>query len=110
MSRVAAASAWAMGEWSMMEEYSRCIPRDTNEGAFYRAVLAVHKDQHHMAQQVGVGVGEGEEGRQTKRLGLLSLTFIGTTSKPRDPICFLSLVIFVVYRHSNVSCSHQTHY
>lgn len=52
MSRVAAASAWAMGEWDMMEEYSRCIPRDTNEGAFYRAVLAVHKDQHHVAQQV----------------------------------------------------------
>uniref|UniRef100_A0A0P4VNQ8 Serine/threonine-protein kinase TOR n=2 Tax=Scylla TaxID=6760 RepID=A0A0P4VNQ8_SCYOL len=51
MARVASASAWAMGEWSMMEEYSRCIPRDTNEGAFYRAVLAVHKDQHHVAQQ-----------------------------------------------------------
>ena len=52
MARVASASAWAMGEWSMMEEYSRCIPRDTNEGSFYRAVLAVHKDQHHVAQQV----------------------------------------------------------
>ena len=66
MARVASASAWAMGEWSMMEEYSRCIPRDTNEGSFYRAVLAVHKDQHHVAQQVclyipSCGLQEGSD-------------------------------------------------
>ncbi|KAG7166823.1 Serine/threonine-protein kinase mTOR-like [Homarus americanus] len=52
MSRVAAASAWAMGEWTMMEDYAKFIPRDTQEGAFYRAVLAVHKDQYHVAQQL----------------------------------------------------------
>ena len=52
MSRVAAASAWAMGQWPMMEDYTKFIPRDTQEGAFYRAVLAVHKDQYHVAQQV----------------------------------------------------------
>lgn len=53
MSRVAAASAWAMGEWTMMEAYTQSVPRDTYEGAFYRAVLAVHKGQYHPAQQVG---------------------------------------------------------
>ncbi|XP_064091213.1 serine/threonine-protein kinase mTOR-like [Macrobrachium nipponense] len=52
MSRVAAASAWAMGEWPMMEKYTKYIPRDTQEGAFYRAVLAVHKDQYRSAQQL----------------------------------------------------------
>ncbi|KAK8751728.1 hypothetical protein OTU49_009992 [Cherax quadricarinatus] len=52
MSRVAAASAWAMGEWTMMEDYAKYIPFDTQEGAFYRAVLAVHKDQYYMAQQL----------------------------------------------------------
>lgn len=53
MSRVAAASAWAMGEWTMMEAYTQSVPRDTYEGAFYRAVLTVHKGQYHLAQQVG---------------------------------------------------------
>ena len=28
------------------------IPRDTYEGAFYRAVLALHMDQFQLAQQV----------------------------------------------------------
>lgn len=52
MSPVAAASAWAMSEWNMMEEYTKYLPHDTQEGAFYRAVLAVHKDQYRSAQQV----------------------------------------------------------
>ncbi|CAL4086221.1 unnamed protein product, partial [Meganyctiphanes norvegica] len=52
MSRVSSASAWAMGEWTMMEEYTKFIPRDTQEGAFYRAVLATHKDQYALAQQL----------------------------------------------------------
>lgn len=28
------------------------IPRDTYDGAFYRAVLALHMDQYQLAQQV----------------------------------------------------------
>lgn len=35
-----------------MEEYACMIPRDTYEGAFYRAVLALHMDQFQLAQQV----------------------------------------------------------
>lgn len=34
-----------------MEEYSCMIPRDTYDGAFYRAVLALHMDQYPLAQQ-----------------------------------------------------------
>lgn len=29
------------------------IPRDTHDGAFYRAVLALHQDLFSLAQQVG---------------------------------------------------------
>ncbi|XP_076064565.1 serine/threonine-protein kinase Tor isoform X2 [Oratosquilla oratoria] len=52
MARVAAASAWAMGQWTMMEEYTKLIQRDTQEGAFYRAVLAVNKNEYRLAQQL----------------------------------------------------------
>lgn len=36
-----------------MEEYTCMIPRDTHDGAFYRAVLALHQDLFSLAQQVG---------------------------------------------------------
>lgn len=41
------------GHWDSMEEYTCMIPRDTHDGAFYRAVLALHQDLFSLAQQVG---------------------------------------------------------
>ncbi|XP_066992513.2 serine/threonine-protein kinase mTOR isoform X2 [Anabrus simplex] len=52
MSRMAAAAAWGLGQWDAMEQYVNCIPRDTQDGAFYRAVLAVHREQFFVAQQL----------------------------------------------------------
>lgn len=52
MSRMAAASAWGLGQWDAMDRYVNYIPRDTTEGAFYRAVLAVHRDQFVAASKV----------------------------------------------------------
>lgn len=53
MSRMAAAASWGLAQWDSMERYMSCIPRDTTDGAFYRAVLAVHREQYAVAQQVG---------------------------------------------------------
>lgn len=52
MSRMAAAAAWGLGQWDAMERYVGYIPRDTTDGAFYRAVLAVHRDQFMTASEV----------------------------------------------------------
>jgi hypothetical protein len=41
-----------VGQWDSMEEYTCMIPRDTHDGAFYRAVLALHQDLFSLAQQV----------------------------------------------------------
>lgn len=41
-----------------MEEYTCMIPRDTHDGAFYRAVLALHQDLFSLAQQVSCGAAE----------------------------------------------------
>lgn len=49
---MAAAAAWGLAQWDCMERYISCIPRDTTDGAFYRAVLAVHREQYATAQQV----------------------------------------------------------
>lgn len=46
------------GHWDSMEEYTCMIPRDTHDGAFYRAVLALHQDLFSLAQQVSCGVAE----------------------------------------------------
>lgn len=52
MSRVAAAAAWGLKQWQQMETYVQCIPRDTMDGAFYRAVLSIHGEQYEHAQKV----------------------------------------------------------
>ncbi|XP_072012516.1 serine/threonine-protein kinase mTOR isoform X6 [Engystomops pustulosus] len=51
MARMAAAAAWGLEHWDSMEEYTCLIPRDTHDGAFYRAVLALHQDLFSLAQQ-----------------------------------------------------------
>ena len=35
-----------------MEEYTCMIPRETQEGAFYRAALALHQNHYQQAQGV----------------------------------------------------------
>ncbi|PNF25178.1 Serine/threonine-protein kinase mTOR, partial [Cryptotermes secundus] len=52
MSRMASAAAWGLNQWDAMEQYVNCIPRDTQDGAFYRAVLTVHRGQYIAAQQL----------------------------------------------------------
>ncbi|XP_074653906.1 serine/threonine-protein kinase mTOR-like [Tubulanus polymorphus] len=51
MARMAASAAWGLGQWDSMEEYTCLIPRDTHDGAFYRAVLNIHMQQYELAQQ-----------------------------------------------------------
>lgn len=52
MSRMASAAAWGLEQWESMERYVSCIPKDTMDGSFYRAVLAIHNRQFPAAQQV----------------------------------------------------------
>ena len=42
------------GNWDSMEEYTCMIPRETQEGAFYRAALALHQNHFQQAQAVSV--------------------------------------------------------
>lgn len=48
--RLAAASAFGLHNWNSLERYVKIIPEDSQEGAFYRAVLAIHKEQYRVAQ------------------------------------------------------------
>lgn len=52
MARMASAAAWGLQRWESMEEYVCLIPRDSLDGAFYRAVLALHQDQFKYAQDL----------------------------------------------------------
>lgn len=51
-SPLAAVAAWGLQDWEAMREYVRCIPEDTQDGSFYRAVLAVHHDDFETAQRL----------------------------------------------------------
>lgn len=50
-SRLAAASAWGIKDWESMEKYTKVMPRESQDGAFYRAVLSIHKEQYDDAQR-----------------------------------------------------------
>ncbi|XP_013111288.1 serine/threonine-protein kinase Tor [Stomoxys calcitrans] len=49
---LAAVAAWGLQDWESMQEYVKCIPEDTQDGSFYRAVLAVHHDEFELAQRL----------------------------------------------------------
>ncbi|XP_060066726.1 serine/threonine-protein kinase mTOR-like [Ylistrum balloti] len=51
MARMAAAASWGLGQWDSMEEYICLIPRTSYDGAFYRAVFALHSENYQLAQQ-----------------------------------------------------------
>lgn len=50
--RLAAVAAWGLQDFEQMRGYVRCIPEDTQDGSFYRAVLAVRDDQFDIAQSL----------------------------------------------------------
>ena len=52
MARMASTAAWGRGEWGAMVQSVSLLPRDSQDGAFYRAVLCVHN-------QVGSDVCDG---------------------------------------------------
>lgn len=47
-SRLAAASSFGLHDYRSMERYVNVIQRDTQDGAFYRAILAIHKEDYEM--------------------------------------------------------------
>lgn len=49
--KLAAAAAWGLHHWESMEKYVKVIPRDSQDGAFYRAILAIHKEHYDEAQR-----------------------------------------------------------
>ena len=52
MARMAAAAAWGLNQWESMEKHVALIPKDTQDGAFYRAVLAIHDEQYDLAHRL----------------------------------------------------------
>lgn len=50
--RLAAVAAWGLQDFDKMSEYVRCISEDTQDGSFYRAVLAVHHGNYELCQKL----------------------------------------------------------
>ncbi|XP_075980092.1 serine/threonine-protein kinase mTor-like isoform X2 [Anticarsia gemmatalis] len=43
--KMAAAASWGLQEWESMRKYVGSISEDSQEGAFYRAIIAIHEGQ-----------------------------------------------------------------
>lgn len=50
--RLAAVSSWGLQQFDKMAEYVKCIPEDTQDGSFYRAVLAIHGGDYETGQRL----------------------------------------------------------
>ncbi|XP_050299177.1 serine/threonine-protein kinase Tor [Anthonomus grandis grandis] len=49
--RLALASAFGLHHYKSMERFVESIPEECQEGSFYRAILAIHKEQYKNAQE-----------------------------------------------------------
>lgn len=47
-SRLAAASAFGLHDYKAMERYVNVIPQNTQDGAFYRSILAIHREDYEV--------------------------------------------------------------
>lgn len=52
MARMAATAAWGLEKWDSLETYTKHIREDTTDAAFYKAVIAVHKEKYPLAQRL----------------------------------------------------------
>ena len=50
--RLAAVASWGLQDFEKMADYVRCIQEDTQDGSFYRAVLAVHSSDYDLGQKL----------------------------------------------------------
>lgn len=50
--RLAAVASWGLQDWEKMADYVKCIPEDTQDGCFYRAVLAIHNNDFENGQKL----------------------------------------------------------
>lgn len=46
---LAAAAAWGLGHWDLMDEYLGVMKQDTPDGAFFRALLSLHRNLYPQA-------------------------------------------------------------
>ncbi|XP_050347704.1 serine/threonine-protein kinase mTOR [Nymphalis io] len=48
--RLAAAAAWGLNEWDSMTNYVNFLPENSQDGAFYRAVLNIHNEDYDVSK------------------------------------------------------------
>ncbi|KAG8880408.1 phosphatidylinositol kinase- protein kinase tor1, partial [Tulasnella sp. 403] len=48
---LAAAAAWSLNQWDLMEDYIQVMKQDSADRYFYRAILSVHRNQQAKASQ-----------------------------------------------------------
>ena len=46
---IAAAAAWSLNQWDLMDDYISVMKTDTPDRPFYRAILSVHRNQYAKA-------------------------------------------------------------
>jgi FKBP12-rapamycin complex-associated protein len=48
---LAAAAAWGLGQWELMDDYNMMMKSDSPDGVFFRAILAIHRNLFAQAEE-----------------------------------------------------------
>ncbi|QQP56713.1 Serine/threonine-protein kinase TOR, partial [Caligus rogercresseyi] len=52
MARMASTAAWGLQDWEAMEKFVNCLPKESQDGGFYRAVLSIHHENWTYAEKL----------------------------------------------------------
>uniref|UniRef100_A0A0K2TDA5 Serine/threonine-protein kinase TOR n=2 Tax=Lepeophtheirus salmonis TaxID=72036 RepID=A0A0K2TDA5_LEPSM len=52
MARMASTAAWGLQDWEAMEKFVNCLPKESQDGGFYRAVLSIHHENWNYAEKL----------------------------------------------------------
>lgn len=95
---LAAAAAWALGKWDLMDDYLSVMRANTPDRSFFGAILALHRNQF---REASVYVQKAREGLDTELSALVSESYNRAYSVVVRVQMLAELEELIVYKQSN---------
>jgi FKBP12-rapamycin complex-associated protein len=95
---LAAAAAWGLGKWDLMDDYLSVMKTNTPDRSFFGAILALHRNQF---REAGLYVQKAREGLDTELSALVSESYNRAYSVVVRVQMLAELEELIVYKQSN---------
>jgi len=95
---LAAAAAWGLGKWDLMDDYLSVMKSNTPDRSFFGAILALHRNQF---REAGLYVQKAREGLDTELSALVSESYNRAYSVVVRVQMLAELEELIIYKQSN---------